>query len=183
MALPRLFAGRRRALLLRLLANGLCQALLGFAVAWLVRDVMRGGTAASPAAHVAGLLLAGLALLALRAGLEAGVFTAPDSVNAARMVAGTGAGWSAVGQLLSMLLTLNVILLLFNLIPIPPLDGATAIGLVLPASSVLRWKRQMSSGGLVSWGGLIFAWILFPRLFRPVWGLLLSLVHPDLTYG
>ncbi len=81
-----------------------------------------------------------------------------------------------------MLLTLNVILLLFNLIPFPPLDGASVLVLVLPEDVGLRLRETLRGGGFAI-GGLLLAWFLFAQIIRPVWALLLRLVHPDLVYG
>src|SRR5262249_19339067 len=63
-SLPRVYAGRRRALLWRLVANGLCQAALAFGAALLLRSLLK---TKAPAGHTLGLLaLSGAALAALR---------------------------------------------------------------------------------------------------------------------
>jgi ABC-type multidrug transport system fused ATPase/permease subunit len=61
MSLPRVVAGKRRPLMVRLLANGFAQALAAFAIAWLARDALAaldgaGGTVAG----ARGLRIAGL---------------------------------------------------------------------------------------------------------------------------
>ena len=43
-----------------------------------------------------------------------------------------GGAAATVATLISILFTLNLLLLVFNLIPLPPLDGAGAVGLLLP---------------------------------------------------
>ena len=40
--------------------------------------------------------------------------------------------------LLSILFSLNVLLCVFNLLPIPPLDGWSALGLILPESGARK---------------------------------------------
>jgi len=75
-----------------------------------------------------------------------------------------------------------VILLLFNLIPFPPLDGAAVIQLILPEDVGLRLRETLRSGGFAI-AGLLLAWYLFAQIVRPVWRLLLRLVHPDLIFG
>ena len=76
---------------------------------------------------------------------------------------------------------LNVILGLFNLIPLPPLDGATAITLVLPEDTALRFREVLRTGsfGLV---GLLVAWWLFIQAIGPLFAAILRLVHPDVPY-
>ena len=135
--------------------------------------------AAGPGAN---LLLALLALILLRLGLAAGLFAPPELVNFSRLVVADTFLLETCGRLLSMLLTLNVILLLFNLIPFPPLDGAAVMQLVLPQDIGLRLRATLRSGGFAI-GGLLLAWFLFAQIVRPVWRLLLHLVHPDLMYG
>ena len=80
-------------------------------------------SAAGPAANLA-LALAALAFL--RAGLAAGFFVPPETLRPARFVAGHVAWIDGMGRFTSMMLFLNTILCLFNLIPFPPLDGASA---------------------------------------------------------
>ncbi len=135
--------------------------------------------AAGPGAN---LLLALGALGLLRLGLAAGIFAAPELVSFSRLVVADTLLLDGCGRLLSMLLTLNVILLLFNLIPFPPLDGASVLQLILPEDIGLRLRETLRSGGFAI-GGLLLAWLLFAQVIRPVWRVLLSLVHPDLVYG
>jgi Zn-dependent protease len=147
---------------------------------WEVRHPRRAAwmAAAGPAANFA---LAVLALLLLRAGLELGSFHAPPSVSFGRLVGAENVALDLLGQTLSVLLVLNVILGLFNLIPVPPLDGATAITLFLGDETALRFRAAMRGGaGLV---GLLLAWWIFGEALRPVFEVLLRLVHPDVRYG
>jgi Zn-dependent protease len=67
-------------------------------------------------------------------------------------------------RLLSILVTVNVVLGVFNLLPIPPLDGSSLLSLVLPPSrqGVLRFLDQY---GIFLLLGLL---ILAPNLLTPV---------------
>jgi Zn-dependent protease len=78
-----------------------------------------------------------------------------------------------------VLLMLNVLLFAFNLIPLPPLDGSAAIDLVLPGrmAGVLRGLGPM--GSLI---GLLIAWQVFPHIARPLFGMVLALLHPGTEY-
>jgi Zn-dependent protease len=135
--------------------------------------------AAGPGAN---LLLAALALLALRAGLELGWFSAPDRIHFGQLVAASTVPLELVGRVLSILLVLNVILALFNLIPVPPLDGAAAVTLLLPEDAGLRF-RQVLRGGGAGLVGLLVAWWLFASAVGPMFRVILKLVHPDVSYG
>ena len=76
---------------------------------------------------------------------------------------------------------MNVFLALFNLLPLPPLDGFSVLGLVLPdqyAASI----QAFHSNGATSMFGLVIAWRVFPLFTDPLFSLLLKLVHPGESY-
>ena len=132
---------------------------------------------AGPAAN---LLLAVLAGAALRAGLQAGVFT-PDYAGFTHLVgAAQGGVWAAAGTVLSIVFTLNLVLFVFNLFPIPPLDGAGAIGLLLPEAGARRLQETFSSPPLALFG-LLFVWWLFPRVFEPIHLAALAFLYAGVT--
>jgi Zn-dependent protease len=77
---------------------------------------------------------------------------------------------------------LNVILGTFNLLPLPPLDGASVASVFLPAA--LRQRlRQFESTGMMSLLGLVVAWRIFPFLMGPLFSSVLRILHPDAQYG
>jgi Zn-dependent protease len=123
------------------------------------------------AGPVANLLLAVLAFGILKIGLDTGLWVYPlEGASFDRLVApvGEGAGaLEALSRLSSILLFLNLVLFLFNLIPVPPLDGASVLaGWLPPARRMRQWLRGSPLGGLA---GLLVAWVAFPKLFSPVW--------------
>jgi Zn-dependent protease len=137
------------------------------------------------AGPLANLALAALAVAGLRAGLSAGVFVPPEpgagSFDA--LVAGApGAAplFEGLGRLLSIQLSLNLLLCVFNLMPCPPLDGASIAAGVLPPARSLRDRLLASPFG--SMAALLVALLVFPRLvlplvFPPVWGLVGSVLY------
>jgi Zn-dependent protease len=131
--------------------------------------------AAGPAAN---LVLAFAALVMLRIGLETGSFTTPETLNASRLVLGASDSVDGFGRFLSMMLVLNTILCLFNLVPMPPLDGASAITLILPEQAGLRMRQALRQPA-VAMAGLLVVWFGFGMVVRPVFGILVRLVHPD----
>ena len=130
--------------------------------------------AAGPAANLA---LALAALLILRIGLELGDFSMPEHFDATRLVAASTASVDGFGRFLSMMLVLNTILCLFNLLPVPPLDGASAITLLLPAQAGLRLRQALRQPAFAM-VGLFAVYFGFGRIVRPVFGILIWLVHP-----
>jgi Zn-dependent protease len=129
--------------------------------------------AAGPGAN---LLLAFLALIALRVGLASDVFYGPEWMNATRLVSAEVPWVDGLGRFLSMMLVLNTILCLFNLIPMPPLDGASAVTLLLPVRAGERLRDALRQPGLALIG-LFVVWFGFGRIVRPVFGVLVDLVH------
>ena len=148
---------------------------------WALRYPRRAAVmaAAGPAGNLA---IATIALVAIKAGLALGWFTSPDSASFDLLVAAVvpAAGFAATA--LSILVVMNVFLALFNLLPLPPLDGFSVLGLVLPeqyAASV----QAFHSNGATSMVGLVIAWRVFPLFTNPLFTLLLKLVHPGESYS
>jgi Zn-dependent protease len=149
---------------------------------WAARYPKRAAlmAAAGPAGNLG---IAIVALVLIKAGLAGGWFLAPDSVNFERIVTSAGGGGrSFAGELLSIFLTLNVFLCAFNLIPLPPLDGATVIGLVLPEAAALK-VRELSHSPMFQMMGLLVAWYVFPLIVGPLFALILKAVHPGTPYS
>jgi Zn-dependent protease len=137
-------------------------------------------SAAGPAGN---LLIALLALGLLKIGLAAGWFMAPDTVSFDSLVEmASGSGPNFLTTVLSVFLVLNVFLGVFNLLPLPPLDGASVITLFLPEPLAIR-MREFATNAMFSMVGLVVAWQVFPTIVRPLFSFVLLLVHPDVGYG
>ena len=160
---------------------------LGFASApydpvWADRYPRRAGwmALAGPAAN---LLLFLLAVAGLRWGLAGGLFQAPEVLSVYSVVETAG---SPVGRSFAIFLSLvfvqNLLLLIFNLIPVAPLDGSAAVALVLPSRTFSSFSRLMTRPGM-SIIGLVLAWNLFPLLFEPAYVAALKLVYGSLSLG
>ena len=66
------------------------------------------------------------------------------------------------GAILSIFLMLNVLLCAFNLIPLPPLDGASVIGIFLPTDAEVK-LRELTRNPMFQIVGLFVAWQRLPR--------------------
>lgn len=110
-------------------------------------------------------------------GLRNGFFAYPSHYGDMFPVA-VGDGGSAAYALaffLNIVFKLNIILLIFNLIPLPPLDGAGVWDLFIQKEeSRLRWHYTAASYSLA---GLALAWWLFPRIYSPIYSFLLRILY------
>lgn len=104
----------------------------------------------SLAGPLANFVLALVAVLLMTWGVHAGVF-APGDFSADHIIIGQGF-WGAAAMTLSVLLFLNVLLGLFNLLPIPPLDGAAVLEGFFPDSlgQFFQKLRGYPMAGLIS---------------------------------
>lgn len=136
---------------------------------------------AGPAAN---FLLAIIAGLLIHVGLLAGIFEYPDSLGFTHMVRATTAGAAMGGAtFLSILFSLNLLLGTFNLIPIPPLDGFTAIGVLLPEELAGRVQALRHTLGNFTFIGLLIAWKVFDPIFEPLFNVFVKILYPGLSYS
>ena len=135
--------------------------------------------AAGPAGN---LLIAVVVLAILRVGLAADWFIAPDHVSFDSIVELAGGGPSFVTTLLSVFIVMNVFLFAFNLLPLPPLDGAAILNGLLPDRHAMK-LQEFQSNAMMSLLGLVIAWRVFPMVADPLFSALLRLVHPFDSYS
>lgn len=124
-----------------------------------------GMALAGPAAN---LLLAILAGILIRIGLAAGVFAPPKFLRFSQVTLGAEGFPEAAAVILSIMLSLNVLLCAFNLLPVPPLDGWAALGLVLPESGARKLSEFSQRFGMLSIVGILVAWQLFDFVYVPL---------------
>lgn len=136
---------------------------------------------AGPAAN---LSLTLLAALLIHAGMMAGWFVSPGSAGFTHIVEGASPGApTAAALILSVLFSLNLLLGVFNLLPVPPLDGFGAVGLLLPEVAGSRFQAFGQRLGAFSLIGLLVAWQFFDPLFAPIFSLSLRALYPGQGYG
>ena len=130
--------------------------------------------AAGPASN---LLITIFAFLLLKVGLSAGFFVFPSEVTLTTVVTG-GAGMAAsAGLVVSVMFSLNLILFLFNLLPVPPLDGSSILVLFLPEELAERYTEALMRSPFLSIIGLILAWNFAHILIAPVFGWAVGLLY------
>ena len=120
----------------------------------------------------------------IRIGALFGVLAAPDSVRFEVIVTSPLGGiWQGLAFLLSVFFSLNLLLCVFNLLPLPPLDGSAAVPLFLSEGSTRRYQQFLWGQPGLAWLGIILAWQVLDFLFDPIWLFAVNLLHPGVTYG
>lgn len=166
-----------------LVTFALNQWMIGWASApydplWAHRYPKRAGwmALAGPAGNLILVLAAGTAI---RIGMATGAFYAPVYVSFTRVTEATVQGGLAAAAVvpLSILFSLNLLLFLFNLLPLPPLDGSAVLPMILSDDAARRFQAMLRQPGF-SLLGLVLAWQVFPYLYRPLLRLALALLYP-----
>lgn len=133
---------------------------------------------AGPAANLALLLVAALAV---RIGMMMGFFHAPDAITFNQVTSASPGFANSAAVVISILFSLNLILLVFNLIPLPPLDGSNILLFFLSDSAAQRYNHLISqpTNRII---GLIVAWNLLDFVLPPVHLLALNILYPGINY-
>lgn len=144
--------------------------------AWAARHPKRAFlmSLAGPLSHVPAVVIS---FTAMYFGLRNGFFGMPESYGGMFPVTmGEGGAFSyALAFVLNIVFKLNIILLIFNILPFPPLDGAGVWDLFIQKEeSRLRWHYTAASYSLA---GLALAWYCFPRVYSPIYSGLIRILY------
>lgn len=165
--------------LMPLLTFAFSRQMLGWASApydpeWALRYPRKAAVMAL-AGPVANLILAVLAGIGLRIGFASGAFYAASTGGVSQP--------GAIGGLATALMiafVLNLLLFVFNLIPVPPLDGSGVIQLLMSDEMARRYRTFLYQQPMIAWAGLLIAWKLFNPVFQPILAFAQSLVFAGL---
>jgi Zn-dependent protease len=130
---------------------------------WQIRYPRRAAlmALAGPASN---FLIALAAAVAMHILIKVGVF---ELAQVGLVTAPGGGLWDGLATFLKILFILNVILGVFNLLPVPPLDGYSALGLFLPEDLFLKLLDFARSSGF-SFFGIFIAYELSKVVVGPV---------------
>jgi len=129
---------------------------------------------AGPAANLILLIIAGLAI---RGGMAMGIFDAPDTIQFEQVTEAASAGWANGGAaLLSIWFSLNLILLVFNLMPLPPLDGSQVLVLFLDERTAERYSEVIHQPTFRIMG-LVIAWQIIGFVLNPIHLLAINILY------
>lgn len=136
---------------------------------------------AGPGANFALVIVAAILI---HVGIWTGFFRSPESVGFMHVVEPATVGIaSGAATFVSLLFSLNLLLGTFNLIPVPPLDGYGALGLLVPEDLGRRIQHFGRSLGAFSMIGLLLVWQVFGGIFQPVFSFALLALYPGQGYG
>ncbi|HSW58471.1 MAG TPA: site-2 protease family protein [Dehalococcoidales bacterium] len=132
---------------------------------------------------LANLFLVLVSVLAIKAGIEGGVFLQPTSIGFRNLVDPAVPGvWTAAAAFISLLFSMNLILMVLNLFPLPPFDGSNIIALILPAGAARGYSRFIRNP-ILGFGGFLIAWFLFRPLFQVIFPFVVNLIYPGSNYS
>jgi len=133
---------------------------------------------AGPAAN---LTLVITAALLIHLGIGFHYFEEPDQIRFSHVVSAlTGNGYF-LATMLSIFFSLNLLLCVFNLLPLPPLDGSGALGFFAGSKAgdavleALRYPQLRIFG-------LIIAWKVFDIIYPPIQLFAVNILYPGMSY-
>jgi len=156
---------------------------MGFASApfdprWALRYPRRAGwmALAGPGANLA---LVVIAAAVMRGGIATGAFDPLYSVGFDHLVGADREGpLGGVAFFLSVLFSMNLLLASLNLIPLPPLDGSSAILVLLGGPMAERYQHfLLQNGQTFALIGMLAAWRLFDMIFGPIFRVAINLLY------
>jgi Zn-dependent protease len=122
------------------------------------------------------------AALALRLGVEAGLFHAPSLAKMTRIAVADEEGWRDLAAiLLSLVFSLNLLLFIFNLLPLPPLDGASLPLFFMNEKEAEAYAQFIRHPGL-AFIGLFLAWKGFHFVYEPAQTFALNILYAGITH-
>lgn len=134
---------------------------------------------AGPAANFTLMLIAAAGI---RIGMALGFLAAPEVIRFPMVTVAAQPEAGFVATFLSVLFVLNLVLGVFNLLPVPPLDGHAGITLLMPERAASRFM-EATREGTFQVAGLLVAWYAFGYVFRPLFLLAINLLYPGAGYG
>ncbi len=135
------------------------------------------------AGPLSNLALVVIAALLIHLGISLDILLAPGEITFSTVVEAVNGGiFTGVAKFLSILFSLNLILFIFNLIPVPPLDGSGIIPFLLKDDLARKYMGFIHSPGLM-FVGIIIAWKIFDFIFPDVHLFAINLLYPGTNYG
>ncbi|MCA9399441.1 MAG: hypothetical protein KC618_06805 [Candidatus Omnitrophica bacterium] len=137
----------------------------------------------SLAGPVANLIIVIICGIIIHIGIFLGFFYAPDIIEFTQVVAAKTSGFaSSAAMMLSIFFSLNLLLFIFNLIPVPPLDGSGILPLFMKDDHARVYMRLINHPTL-SLLGIFLAWEAFDVIYDPIHLFAINVLYPFAGYG
>lgn len=130
----------------------------------------------------ANLVLVLAAAILMRVGMGLDLFEPPRSVGFSQVTQGTAQIWGGAAFVLSVFFSLNLVLFMLNILPVPPLDGSGVLPALLSPSAAARYQ-QLFYQPMMGWVGILVAWRVFAMVWQPAFLFAVNLLYPDANYG
>lgn len=132
------------------------------------------------AGPISNFLLAGIGAALLHVGIAFWGW-APTTASLDLLAVGANGEPNVFATFASVLFSVNLLLGLFNLLPIPPLDGHAVVPIALNERQTQKWFGLFTDR-TASLIGIVVAWVVFSKVAYPAWAFSLKLLYPSL-YG
>jgi len=134
---------------------------------------------AGPAANLLLIVMSGLLIYLA---LLANILASPHSITFGHIVTGSSPALDGVAFALGAFFSLNMILFIFNMFPIPPLDGSGALPLFLSNRVIPRYQQFIWTQRGLGLIGIIIAWQIVMQVFNPIFFFVVNILHPGVSY-
>lgn len=125
----------------------------------------------------ANLLLVIIAGILIHLGIAFGFFRPPDSIFFTQVVDSDSGGLlKALAIIISIFFSLNLVLFVFNMIPIAPLDGRAWLELLLKGDWLYKYRVIMMHPSFRIFG-IFIAWIIMRKIYWPIFITAIKLLY------
>jgi Zn-dependent protease len=127
------------------------------------------------------LILVLMASAVIRVGMAAGFFDSPQTLYFSHIVQAVSPGrMDTVAFLVSVIFSLNLLLFIFNMLPIPPLDGSGVYRLL--RRDIGEKFGSFLRSPFAYFGGIVVAWKVVDLIYPKIQDLAIELLYPGVIY-
>jgi Zn-dependent protease len=138
--------------------------------------------AMSAAGPMSNFILVLFAAAVIHIGIFFGWFYSPETVDISTLVLAYNSGIpSSIASIISVVFSMNLILCIFNLIPLPPLDGSGILPMFMGEEKGRKYM-DVISGSAFSFVGIFIAWKLFDAVYFKIHLLFVNLLYWGSNY-
>ncbi len=135
----------------------------------------------SLAGPLANITLVIIAMAIMRIALSMNIFQSPQFISFDQVVAAPKGLANGFSLLISIVFSLNLILAMFNLLPLPPLDGHPLPYLFLNKISAIKYETFFANQNFAIIG-MIIAWNFFSYIFAPIHLFVINILYTSITH-